>query len=279
MDDLAIITVAITGSQPRKKDNPALPVHPSEQVESAHEAFEAGAAIVHVHVRDAQEEPSSDPTRFAAVLEGVRKHCPEMIVQFSTGGRGRRHDERGEPLKLRPDMASLATGSVNFATIVYENPPEVIDDLARRMLDLDIKPEIEVFDLAMIYNAADLEGRGLLKGPLHVQFVLGIKNALPASEPTLELLIQELKRVAPSATWSALGTGRHQLSVNRWTLARGGHPRTGMEDNIFRSKGVLARSNADLVEMTVAECAAFGRRPASPVEARRILGIPLAVSA
>jgi uncharacterized protein (DUF849 family) len=278
MSDPAIITVAITGSLPKKKDNPAVPVHPDEQVESARQAYESGASIVHVHVRDTNEEPSSDPQRFAQVLEGVRRHCPNMIVQFSTGGRGRRHAERAEPLKLRPDMASLTTGSVNFATMIYENPPDLVEDLARKMVDLDIKPEVEVFDLAMIYNAADLAERGLLRRPAHVQFVLGIKNALPASEPTLDVLIKELDRVMPDATWSALGTGRHQLTVNRWTLAKGGHPRTGLEDNIYSSKGVLAKSNAELVSMTVDLCAELGRRPASPVEARQILGLPVPIS-
>jgi 3-keto-5-aminohexanoate cleavage enzyme len=273
MADPAIITVAITGSVPRKKDTPAIPVTPPEQVESACEAYAAGATVVHVHVRDDEENPSSDPARYAAVQEGIRRRCPEMIVQFSTGGRGRRHEERKLSLVHRPDMASLATGSVNFATMIYENPPDVIDDLARTMLDLGIKPEIEVFDLAMVYNAADLADRGLLRRPAHVQFVLGIKNALPASEPILDVLVSELRRVMPDATWSALGTGRYQLEVNRWTLARGGHPRTGLEDNIYRGKGVLAKSNAELVSMTAELCPSFGRRPATAAEARRILGL------
>jgi uncharacterized protein (DUF849 family) len=170
-------------------------------------------------------------------------------------------------------MASLATGSVNFATFIYENPPELIDDLARTMLEHDIKPEIEVFDLAMLYNAADLIERGLLKRPAHVQFVLGIKNALPAREQTLDLLVQELKSIMPDATWSALGVARHQLTVNRWCLSKGGHVRTGLEDNIYRSKGVLAKSNADLVQMAVELCAEYDRRPATPAEARSILGL------
>ena len=273
MADPAIITVAITGSVPRKKDTPAVPVTPPEQVESACQAYAAGASVVHVHVRDDNEEPSSDPARFAQVQEGIRRRYPDMIVQFSTGGRGRRHEERKLSLAHRPDMASLATGSVNFATMIYENPPQVIEELARTMFELDIKPEVEVFDLAMVYNAADLVDRGLLRRPAHVQFVLGIKNALPASEPTLDVLVAELRRVMPDATWSALGTGRFQLEVNRWTLARGGHPRTGLEDNIYRSKGVLAKSNAELVSMTAELCPAYGRRPATPAEARRILGL------
>src|SRR3712207_2373784 len=150
MADPVIISVAITGSVPRKKDNPALPVTVSEQIESTHAAYNAGAALVHVHVRNADETPSSDPEKFAAFQEGVRKHCPDIIVQFSTGGRGRAMEQRGAMLHLRPNMASLATGSVNFPTIIYENPPDFVRSLAVQMRDLGIEPEIEVFDLAML---------------------------------------------------------------------------------------------------------------------------------
>src|ERR1044071_859932 len=141
-----VISVAITGSLPTKEQNPAVPLTPSEQIESTHEAFEAGAALVHIHVRDDAGRPSSDAARFALVQEGVRKHCPGMIIQFSTGGRGRQLDERGAMLYLRPDMASLATGSVNFPTSIYENPPDFIEALAREMLAHEIKPEVEIFD-------------------------------------------------------------------------------------------------------------------------------------
>ena len=268
-----IITVAITGSVPRKKNTPAVPVEPTEQIESTHQAFEAGASIAHIHVRDEHENPSSDPDRFARVQKGIRRHCPGMIVQFSTGGRGRRHEDRGAPLVHRPDMASLTTGSTNFATMVYENPWEVVDGLAGQMLTYGVKPEIEVFDLAMIYNAVDLLERGLLQRPVHVQFVLGNRGALPASEPVLDLLVAELYRVLPDATWGALGIGRHQLSVNRWVLARGGHARTGLEDNIYSSYKVLAKSNAELVTMCVELCQEYGRRPATPSEAASILGL------
>lgn len=268
-----VITVAITGSLPKKKDTPAIPVEPAEQIEASQEAFEAGASITHIHVRDEHEEPSSDPERFSRVQEGVRTHCPGMIVQFSTGGRGRQHEERGRPLALRPDMASLTTGSVNFATFIYENPPAIIDGLAAQMLEFDIKPEIEIFDLCMIYNAVDMVERGLLRRPLHVQFVLGIRNALPASERILDLLIAELTHLMPDATWGALGIGRHQLAVNEWCLARGGHLRTGLEDNIYRSKGVLAASNAELVHLAVDVAARYDRRPATAQEARGLLGL------
>ena len=148
---------------------------------------------MHIHVRNPDESPGSDPELFGRVQEGVRKHCPGMIVQFSTGGRGREQSARGAMLPLRPDMASLATGSVNFPASVYENPPDFVEGLARTMLEYDIKPEIEVFDLAMLYNAANLVKKGLLKDPPHVQFVLGIPNALPARRSVFDFLRSELE--------------------------------------------------------------------------------------
>ncbi|MFI5014096.1 MAG: 3-keto-5-aminohexanoate cleavage protein [Hyphomicrobiales bacterium] len=272
----AIITVAITGALPRKADTPAVPVTPSEQIESTHQAFEAGAAVVHIHVRNPDETPSSDPELFAQVQEGVRKHCPGMIVQFSTGGRGRSQGERGKMLHLRPDMASLATGSVNFPNQIYENPPQLVEDLARTMLEHDVKPEIEVFDAAMLYNARNLADRGLLKRPCHVQFVMGIQNALPARRQLLEFLIAEMKAVMPDASWAAAGIGRHQLEVNEWCLELGGHVRTGLEDNIKFDRTRLARSNAELVARVAEICGKYDRRPAGYAEARRLLSLPAA---
>ncbi len=276
MSTPAIITVAITGSVPRKADNPAVPVTPAEQIESTHEAFEAGASLVHIHVRGADESSSSDPELFAAVQDGVRKHCPGMIIQFSTGGRGRDQYERGKPLSLGPDMASLATGSVNFAKQIYENHPSLVEDLARAMLERDIKPEIEVFDLAMLYSARALVDRGLLAEPAHVQFVMGIPNALPARRAVLEFLISELNDVMPGATWTAAGIGRHQLAVSRWALELGGHVRTGLEDNLRYDKTRLATSNAELVGLAADLCDAYGRRPATPSEAREVLSLAAA---
>lgn len=269
----AIFAVAITGAVPRKKDNPAVPVTPEEQIESTHAAYEAGAALVHIHVRNADESSSSDPELFARVQEGIRKHCPDMIQQFSTGGRGRDPAQRGSSLHLRPDMASLATGSVNFRTIVYENTPQLIDDLARAMLRYEIKPEIEIFDLAMLYSAAELVKRELLEPPLHVQFVLGIPNALPPRRKMLEFLISELEELLPGATWTAAGIGRYQREMARWSLELGGHVRTGLEDNIKLDRETLAPSNAALVEQCVALCADYDARPATPAEARRMLGL------
>jgi uncharacterized protein (DUF849 family) len=268
-----IITVAITGAVPRKKDNPAVPITPSEQIESTHEAYEAGASLVHIHVRNADESPSSDPALYAQVQEGVRKHCPGMIVQFSTGGRGRDQTARGAMLDLKPDMASLATGSVNFPTGIYENPPEFVEGLAKAMLDNNIKAEIEVFDLAMLYSAANLVKKGLLKNPPHVQFVMGVPNAMPARRSVFDFLRAELKEVLPQATWVAAGIGRHQWEVNQWCLAEGGHCRTGLEDNTRFDPTRLAASNAELVRKIAAACGPFNRRPATPTEAREIIGL------
>lgn len=273
----AIIAVAITGSVPRKRDNPAVPISVSEQIESTHEAFEAGASLVHLHVRNPDETPSSDPEKFAAFLDGIRRHCPDIVVQFSTGGRGRAPDERGAMLHLKPDMASLATGSVNFPTIVYENPPDFVRALASRMRDLGIRPEIEVFDLAMLFNAAGLVAEGLIAPKPHVQFVMGVRHALPARRDILDFEVAKLREILPGATFTAAGIGRHQMEVARWSLALGGHVRTGLEDNIRLDRATLAPSNAALVRLAAELCALHGRPVATPAEARRILGLAPAV--
>ncbi|HEY9550092.1 MAG TPA: 3-keto-5-aminohexanoate cleavage protein [Kiloniellaceae bacterium] len=273
----AMITVAITGSVPRKKDTPAVPVTPAEQVESTHEAYEAGATVVHIHVRDAEENASSDPELFAQVQAGVTKHCPGMVVQFSTGGRGRDHEQRKRPLSLVPEMASFATGSVNFTNWIYENPPKFIDELAELLLTQNIKPEIEIFDVSMLYTAHRLAEQGAIRRPLHIQFVLGIGNALPVRRSLLEFLVSELAALEPDATWGAAGLGRHQLEVNRWCLELGGHCRTGLEDNIRFDAMRLARSNAELVERVASLCADYGRHPASIAETRRLLALPPAL--
>jgi 3-keto-5-aminohexanoate cleavage enzyme len=271
-----IITVAITGSVPRKVDTPAVPVTVPEQIDSTHAAFEAGASLVHIHVRDEDERPSSDPDKFAAVQEGIEKHCPGMIIQFSTGARGREASERAGMLHHRPDMASLATGSVNFPTFVNENPQDFVRDLAATMKEHGIKPECELFDLAMLYNAADLVAEGLLDDPPHVQFVMGIKGAQPALRQILEFELAELRRILPNATWTAAGLGRHQLEVNHWALELGGHCRTGLEDNIRFDKSRLAESNAELVARVADLCPQYDRHPASPAEARALLGLKAA---
>ena len=269
-----VIAVAITGSVPRKADNPAVPTTPAEQIESTHQAFEAGASLVHIHVRNDDESPSSDPARFAAVQAGIAKHCPGMIIQFSTGGRGRDQAARGSSLYLKPDMASLSTGSVNFPTIIYENHPTLVDDLATKMRDNGILPEIEIFDLSHIHAARRLVDAGLMNERPHVQFVMGVKNAIPAEEHLLDILLGETRRVLPNATWTAAGIGRNQSVVMEWALLRGADAvRTGLEDNVRVSKDRLAAGNAELVGLAAEAVGRCGRKVASPAEARGILGL------
>ena len=273
MSDPCIITVAITGSVARKSHNPAVPESVAEQVESTHAAFEAGASLVHVHTRRDDGSPGTIPDKFAEFQESIRKHCPGIIVQFSTGGRSGAGAERGSMLHLRPDMASLATGSCNFPISVYENSNELIEELAQKMLEYDVKPEIEVFDLAMLYRAADMVAQGKLRRPLHVQFVLGVRNALPAHRDILEFELEKLAELLPDATWVAAGIGKSQIEVNRWCLELGGHMRTGLEDNIRLDADTLAPSNAALVEKAAELCADYNRHAASAEEARSILGL------
>jgi 3-keto-5-aminohexanoate cleavage enzyme len=274
VSDPCVIAVAITGSVPRKTDNPAVPITVAEQVESTHAAFEAGATLVHIHVRNDDESPSSDPERFGRVQEGVRAHCPGMIVQFSTGGRGRDQAARGNALDLRPDMASLSTGSVNFPSIVYENAPALVVDLATRMQCHSVLPEIEVFDLSHLHGAKRLVEAGLMNERPHVQFVMGVKNAMPAEEHLLDILLGELRRVLPHATWTGAGIGRNQAQVMDWVLARGAHGvRTGLEDNVRVDKTRLASSNAELVTLAAAAIARHGRSVATPAQARAMLGL------
>ena len=269
-----VIAVAITGSAPRKKDNPALPVTPAEQIESTHAAFEAGATLVHIHVRNPDESSSSDPALFARVQEGVRKHCPSMIVQFSTGGRGRDQAARGSALYLKPDMASLSTGSVNFPNLVYENPVALVEDLATKMRDGGVRPEIEIFDLSHIHGARRLIDAGLMDERPHVQFVMGVRNAMPAQEHLLDILLAETRRTLPKATWTAAGIGAVQSRVMQWALARGADAlRTGLEDNIRIAKDRLAASNAELVAVAASLCGKYDARPATPAEARAALGL------
>lgn len=273
MPEPCIITVAITGSLPTKRDNPAVPISVSEQIESTHEAFEAGATLAHCHVRNDDGTPTSSPERFGLLLEGLRKHCPGIIVQFSTGGRSGSGRERGGMLPLGPDMASLSTGSCNFPTRVYENTPELIKWLASEMQAYNVKPEIEAFDLSMIFKAIELQKAGMIKGPLHVQFVMGVKNAMPVDRESFEFYVATLRRLAPDATWTGAGIGKDQITLNRWSLELGGHCRTGLEDNIRLGKNTLAPSNAALVKHVADLCAQYDRRPATAAEARTLLSI------
>ena len=273
MSKPCIICVAITGSVPRKEDNPAVPITVDEQVESTQAAFEAGATICHAHVRNDDQTTSSDPEKFGRLKEGLEKHCPGMIIQFSTGGRSGAGPERGGMLPLRPDMESLTVGSNNFPTRVYENPPDLVDWLALEMISYDIKPEIEAFDLSHIFQAAKMQEDGRLKGPAYVQFVMGVKNAMPVDREVFDFYLHTMKRLLPDSEWCAAGIARHQIEVNEWCVAAGGHARTGLEDNIRMNRDTLAPSNAALVERVVELCEQYERPVATTLEARAILGL------
>ena len=268
-----IICVAITGSLPTKANNPAVPISIAEQIESTHDSFEAGASIVHCHVRDDEGKATSDPERFARLKQGIEKHCPGMIIQLSTGGRSGSGKARGGMLPLRPDMASLAVGSNNFPTRVYENPPDLVDWLASEMREHGIKPEIEAFDLSHVVQAAAMMNEGRLKAPLYVQFVMGVKNAMPRDERILDFYIETLERFAPGSLWCAAGIGASQIVVNEWAIAKGGHTRTGMEDNVRLDRDRLAPSNAALVRGAAEICAKHDRPVATWREARQMLGL------
>ena len=273
MSKPCIICVAITGSVPQKVNNPAVPITISEQIESTQAAFEAGASIAHCHVRLEDGTPTSDPERFARLMEGLKKHCPDMIIQLSTGGRSGAGRERGKMLPLQPDMASLTVGSNNFPTRVYENPPNLVDWLAHEMITYNIKPEIEAFDLSHIHQAALMNKDGRINGRLYVQFVMGVKNAMPVDKDVFDYYIKTVERLLPNADWCAAGIGKNQIIVNEWCVAHGGHTRTGLEDNLRLSKETLAPSNAALVERVVTLCDRYERPVATAQEARKMLNL------
>ena len=268
-----ILCCAITGSVPTKADNPAVPISIPEQVESCQEAVEAGASILHCHVRNSDETPTSDPEKFALLKEELEKHCPGAVIQFSTGGRSGAGSERGGMLPLRPDMASLTVGSNNFPTRVYENPPDLVDWLASEMCTYEVMPEIEAFDLSHIIQAARMHKEGKLYGKLYVQFVMGVKNAMPVDKHVFDFYIETMERIAPSAPWCAAGIGAGQVVVNEWAIAAGGHTRAGLEDNVRLDKATLAPSNAALIKRAADLCEKYERPVATPTQTREILGL------
>ena len=268
-----ILCCAITGSVPTKAANPAVPISISEQVESSLAAVEAGASIIHAHVRNADETPSSDPEKFARLQEELRRHSPDVIIQFSTGGRSGAGQERGGMLPLRPDMASLSVGSNNFPTRVYENPPDLVAWLASEMQKYEVVPEVEAFDLSHILQALRLHDEGKLFGKLYVQFVMGVKNAMPADRAVFDFYVAQMQARAPQAEWCAAGIGPNQLVVNEWAIAAGGHTRAGLEDNVRLDRSTLAPSNAALIARAAELCTHYERPVASPAQAREILGL------
>ena len=270
-----ILCVAITGSLPTKADNPAVPISLQEQIESTQSAFEAGATIAHCHVRNKDQTPSSDPEKFAALLEGLKEHCPGMVIQFSTGGRSGAGTERGGMLPLAPDMASLSVGSNNFPTRVYENPPDLVNWLASEMNKYRVTPEVEAFDLSHILTAIRMYDRNELYGKLYVQFVMGVKNAMPADKEVFDLYVKFMNERAPEAEWCAAGIGANQIIVNEWAIAAGGHTRAGLEDNGRLDKNTLAPSNAALIQRAAEICEKYERPVATWRQTREILNLQI----
>jgi len=269
-----IICVAITGSVPTQKDNPAVPITIAEQIESTQDAFEAGASIAHCHVRGDDGKPSADPDRYAQLKEGLEKHCPGMIIQLSTGGRSGAGKDRGGMLSLAPDMASLSVGSNNFPTRVYDTPPDLVDWLASEMLKYDVKPEVEAFDLSHIFKAKEMADKGQIAGTPYVQFVMGVKNAMPVDRDVFDYYVHTVHRLfGTDAPWCAAGIGANQIVLNEWAISSGGHARTGLEDNVRLDRDTLAPSNAALVKRAADLCEAYERPVATWQQARDILGL------
>jgi uncharacterized protein (DUF849 family) len=269
-----IICVAITGSVPTQKDNPAVPITIAEQIESTQDAFEAGASIAHCHVRGDDGKPTADPDRYAQLKEGLEKHCPGMIIQLSTGGRSGAGTDRGGMLSLVPDMASLSVGSNNFPTRVYDTPPDLVDWLASEMLKYDVKPEVEAFDLSHIFKAKEMADKGQIAGTPYVQFVMGVKNAMPVDRDVFDYYVHTVHRLfGPNAPWCAAGIGANQVVLNEWAISSGGHARTGLEDNVRLDRDTLAPSNAALVKRAADLCEAYERPIATWQQARDILGL------
>ena len=265
-----IITVAPVGAEATRNDNPHLPITPAEIAEEAANCEAAGASILHLHVRDAAGNPTQDREIFRETIAAIKKRS-SLIVQTSTGGASwMTAEERLQPIGLRPEMATLTTGTVNFGNEVFSNPPPLLETFARALAENGVKPEIEVFETGMIANAMALVKKGLLSMPLHFDFVMGVPGGIPGEPRHLLHLVESLPR---GCTWSVAGIGRSELPLAVMAILLGGHVRVGFEDNVYYSKGVLADSNAQLVERIVRLASELGRPVATPADARAILGL------
>ena len=267
-----VITAALVGAETTREQTPHLPISAEEIGVEAAKCREAGAAMVHIHVRKADGSPSQDAELYRAAIREIRKRC-DILVQTSTGGAvGMGVDERCGPLTLtgadRPDMATLSTGSVNFGEEVFWNPRPLVRDIARRIRAAGLKPELECFDAGMIDEALALAKEGLVELPAHFDFVLGVPGALGARPEALDFMIASLPE---GCTWTCAGIGRHQLPFVELSAERGGNARVGLEDNIFISKGVLAKGSSELVADAARRAQAKGRTLATPQQARALL--------
>ena len=265
-----IITCAITGAETTKQACPALPTTPDEQAQAAFDCWKAGASVIHLHVRDDQGQPTPSLDRFKEAITKIRAKCP-VIIQISTGGAvGDPMDKRTAPLTLKPEMASLNTGSINFGDDVFINHPKDVEALAAKMYELGVVPELEVYDYGMMEATLRMLKKGILKEPAHFQFVLGTSHGMTGEARNLCRMADAMPK---GASWGVAGIGRFQLPCAAQAITMGGHVRVGLEDNIYWSKGVVATSNAQLVTR-VKELAATLQRPVATVEeARQILGL------
>ncbi len=265
-----IITAALTGAETTKEANPALPVTPLEIIESACRSAQAGASIVHLHARNADGSSTQSTGVFKEIITGIRERS-DVIVQVSTGGAvGMTPQERLQPVALKPDMATLSTGSVNFGDDLFVNTMEDIRTFAKAMIQYGVMPEIEAFDTGMIQNAFTLVREGTLQLPLHFDFVLGVPGAMPG---TPEAMMYMRGLLPPNCTWTVAGIGRTELPLGAMAIILGGHVRVGFEDNIYYKKGQLAQGNEELVARIVRLAAELGREVATPAEARKILSL------
>ncbi len=275
--DKVIITAAVTGSRPTREMNPAVPYTAAEIADAALACWRAGAAVAHIHVRDPHTgAPSSELALFSEVLDRVRSQS-DMIVNLTTSGlnivatdEDEMIERRLEPVTLRPDICSLDIGSMNFQDRPFVNSPKWVETAARRMLDMGVKPEIELFDVGHVDQARAAIAAGLVAPPPYFQLCMGVRWGIPASPENLIFLQSKLPA---DCQWSVLGVGRHQLPMITMGVLLGGHVRVGFEDNLFRRKGELAQSNAEMVSMAVDVIQVLQREPATPAEARRILGL------
>jgi 3-keto-5-aminohexanoate cleavage enzyme len=265
-----IITVALTGNVPTKKMNPHLPVTAEEMAADVSRCADAGASLFHVHARDAEQRPTLDVDLYRGIVAAIKRTRSDVILQLSTGARaGVDPEARVAPVRLLPEMASFTTGSNNLPGIVYANPPQFLDYLATVFRDTGVKPEIEVFEAGMIQNALFLQEKGLIRAPLHFDFVLGAPGAMPAGVRNLVFLSESLP---PEATWTVAGIGKAEIPMAAAAIVMGGHVRVGLEDNLHMPDGALA-TNPGLVETVVSIAREVGRQIATPEEARRILSL------
>ncbi|WP_352406352.1 3-keto-5-aminohexanoate cleavage protein [Acetoanaerobium noterae] len=273
LDNKVILTVAPTGAWPTKKETPYVPLQPREIADEIYACWKAGASIAHIHVRDDEDKSSMSFEKFEETVRYIRETDCDIVINLTTSGQLGLDDEARmkHVIELKPDIASYDCGSMNWMhSTVFENSPRFLEKLGLAMQENNVKPEIEIFDTGMIYNALYYLKKGILKAPLHFQFVLGAAGGMDA---TVENLVFLKSLLPENCTWGALGIGKGHLPIMYAALALGGHVRVGMEDNVFYSKGVLAKSNVEFVERTKRIVKELNKEIASPDEARQILGL------